>query len=138
MSPTLSRLLLSLSAAVLAALGLSASFLPGELLTWLGAPASPVLTVLVQVLGAALLGHAVLDWMSRHSTIGGIYGRPLVVANLLHFGSGALALLKMLQRAPESRILWPLALGYALLALGYAVAFFREPARARGLSSREG
>jgi hypothetical protein len=70
-----------------------------------------------------------LDWMARHSTIGGIYGRPIVVGNLLHFASAAIAFAKALMRAPEARVLWPLGVLYAVLALGFAVVLFRSPVR---------
>lgn len=129
MPSSYSRVLMSISAAVLAAVGLAGSFLPRESLRWLGSPPSVPLELMLQVLGALSLGFAMLDWMARHTVIGGIYGRPVVVGNLLHFASGALALAKGLLRAPEARLLWPLALVYAALALGFAVAMFRHPAR---------
>ena len=123
-----SRLLMTVSAGVLAALGLAATFLPQELLARLGLAPDAPLVLLVQVLGALWLGFAMLDWMARGSAIGGIYGRPLVVGNLLHFASASLAFGKLASRAPELRALWPLGLVYALLALGFAVAMFRAPA----------
>lgn len=125
-----SRVLLTGSAAVLALLGLAGSFLPAELLGWLGATPAPALLLVVQLLGALALGFAALDWMSRHATAGGLYGRPLVVGNLLHFTSGALAALKLAARAPEVRPLWAVAAVYAVLALGFARAFLRPPTRA--------
>jgi len=129
---------MSVSAAVLAVVGLAGSFLPRELLQWLGSPPSVPLELMLQVLGALSLGFAMLDWMARHTVIGGIYGRPVVVGNLLHFASGALALAKGLVRAPEARLLWPLALVYAALALGFAFVMFRHPARGKAPSSGDG
>jgi hypothetical protein len=129
---------MSVSAAVLATIGLAGSFLPREALQWLGSPPSAPLELMLQVLGALSLGFAMLDWMSRHTVIGGIYGRPLVVGNLLHFASGALALAKGLLRAPEARLIWPLALVYAALALGFTVALFRHPARGTAPSNGGG
>ena len=125
-----SRLLMSVSAAVLAAFGLAGSFLPHETLARLGAAPSAPLVLLLQAFGAVCLGFALLDWMSRHAAIGGIYGRPLVVGNLLHFASAALAFFKLMLRNPELRTLWPLGLVYALLALGFGVALFRQPSTA--------
>jgi hypothetical protein len=89
-----SRLILVASAGLLAAAGLVATFLPEELLTWLGAPAATPLPALLQVAGGLCLGFAMLNWMSRGNRHGGIYGRPLVLANLLQFWVSGLALLK--------------------------------------------
>ena len=57
-------------------------------------PTARILIVFVQTVGAAYLAFAMLNWMSRGSTIGGIYGRPLVVANVVHFTMVAILLIK--------------------------------------------
>jgi hypothetical protein len=49
--------------------------------------------VLVQLLGAALLGGASANWTARGSALGGIYGRAVVVGNQTHLTIGALLLL---------------------------------------------
>jgi hypothetical protein len=123
------RLLMTASALFLGLLGLLGSFAPDGVLGWLDAPASPSLMLLVQVMGALYLGFAALDWMARGNLLGGIYGRPVVLANLLHFVSASLAILKLLAGAPELRALWPLAAGYALLAAGFGTLLFRHPIR---------
>ncbi|HEX2189263.1 MAG TPA: hypothetical protein VHG51_10220 [Longimicrobiaceae bacterium] len=123
------RLLMTASAVALGLLGLAGSFVPDEVLGWMGAPASPPLVLLVQLLGALYLGFAVLDWMARGNLIGGIYSRPVATGNLLHFLSAGIAILRLLARAPELRALWPLALVYTLLAAGFAVVLFRHPVR---------
>ena len=46
----------------------------------------------VQFAGSGLLGFAALDWMSRGNRIGGIYGRPLGIGNLLLFTTAALTI----------------------------------------------
>src|SRR5579872_5252327 len=85
---------MSLSAAVLAALGVAITFLPQELLAHVGVQpiASPVL--LIQMLGALYMGFAALNWMYRGNRIGGIYGRPVSMANFVNFAVGAVALVK--------------------------------------------
>ena len=131
-----SRILMSASAAVLGALGGAGTFLPHETLSRLGTEPTAPLVLVLQAFGAVCLGFAMLDWMSRHATVGGIYGRPLVVGNLLHFSAAALACSKLMVRAPELRALWPLALVYALLALGFAFALLRAPASATASTPR--
>jgi hypothetical protein len=50
--------------------------------------------VLVQLLGAALLGCASANWIARGSALGGIYGRAVVAGNQTHLTIGALLLAK--------------------------------------------
>lgn len=126
MPPAFSRLLLTLSAMVLALVGAAALFLPAELLARISIAPSAVLSLGLQILGALSLGFAAQNWMNRHATIGGIYGRPLVVGNLLHFGSTALSTAKVLG-TPEAGFLWPLAGVYGLLAVGFGVLMYRAP-----------
>jgi hypothetical protein len=47
-----------------------------------------------QVLGAAWLGLAALNWLSRGSVLGGIYGRPIVMANAVMYFITTTAVLK--------------------------------------------
>jgi len=118
---------MSASALVLGLLGGAATFAPGELLLTLGTPASPVLQLLVQILGALYLGFAGLNWMLRASLIGGIYNRPVVIGNLVHFLSAGLAIVKLLVHTPSEPVLWPLALLYAAGAAGFGIVLFRHP-----------
>ena len=79
------RVLLSGSAAFLAVAGVAITFLPQELLAYASAQPTRVSVLLVQVLGAMFIGSAVLNWMNRGAHVGGIYGRPLTMANFFHF-----------------------------------------------------
>ena len=63
--------------------GLALTFGPDAALAWAGASAAPIDLWLAQLLGAALLGLAFLNWVQRHTLVGGIYGRPLLLANLM-------------------------------------------------------
>jgi hypothetical protein len=123
------RLLMSASALLLAIVGIAASFAPDEILRWSGTPSSPFLPLLVQVVGAAYLGFAVLNWMARHTLIGGIYGRPVLTANLLHFIPAGLASAKLVASVPAARALWPVALTYCVFAVGFGTLMFRHPVR---------
>lgn len=123
------RFLMSASALVLALLGLLGSFMPEQVLDGMSAPASPILMLLIQVLGALYLGFAGLNWMVRDSLVGGIYSRPVVIGNLLHFLTAGLAMIKLLVRAPELQMLWPLALAYAVFAATFGIVLFRHPVR---------
>jgi serine/threonine protein kinase len=89
--------------------------------------ANPMDTLL-QVLGSALFGFAMLNWLNRHSRIGGIFGRPVVAANLAHAGSAALLLGKVVKRAEFPPLLVFMLAAYAVLAIAFAVKFFVQPA----------
>lgn len=126
---TFTRVLMTASAIALGLLGLSCTFAPDVVLDRMGAPPTAPLLLIVQVLGALALGHAILNWMGRHSLLGGIYGRPVVLCNMLHFVSAAFAVGKLVARAPVLHGMWPLAVAYALFAAGFTLVLFRHPIR---------
>jgi hypothetical protein len=88
------RVLMTLSAAFMATLGVGLTFLPQELLAHFGIRPDGTVVLLIQLLGALYLGLATLNWMNRGAQIGGIYGRPVSMANFFSLSVGALALVK--------------------------------------------
>lgn len=44
---------------------------------------APVAIWISGMFGDALMSFALLNWFSRHTLMGGIYGRPLLIANLM-------------------------------------------------------
>jgi len=120
--------LLTGSAVLYFAASVSAIFAGDELLDMAGAVGTPLELALLQLLGAAVFSLAMLNWMSRYSLIGGIFGRPLVVVNLANSAISALMLIQLARRAGVSAALG-IALGfYALLALAFGARLFL-PAR---------
>ena len=75
----------------------------------------------------AWLGVAALNWSHRSTVLGGIYGRPVVLANLVLYLIGALALLKALQGPEASGALWFFAAPTTVLAMVYGALLFRGP-----------
>ncbi len=122
------RLLMSLSAAFLAAAGIGITFLPQELLVHAGARPEGTLVLLVQLLGASYLGVAALNWMNRGNRMGGIYGRPVTMANLLHFTVGALALVKATVVQPVPVEVMATAAVYSVFGIWFALVLFTHPA----------
>lgn len=120
-------LLMGASAALTAALGLALSFAPQELAAAAGRSGDALLALVLQVLGALYLGVALANWMARRSLIGGIFGRPLALGNLAHFGIGALALGKAAAAQSSPGPLWLAATVYAALALAFWALAFRHP-----------
>lgn len=82
-----------------------------------------------QLLGAAWLGIAALNWLQRRAVLGGIYGRPTVLANAILYFVGSMSLLKVLLSgdSPPPIELWLIAIPSALLAVAYALLLFRGP-----------
>jgi hypothetical protein len=121
-------LLLVASAALYAAAAIPLLFAPAELLRLGGAEQTPLVFGLLQVLGSALFGFAMLNWMQRFSRIDGIFGRPLVVANLAHAGSAALLLAKAAVSAAPSPLLLAALGAYAVLGVAFGRQMFAAPA----------
>lgn len=121
------RALLTASATFLGLAGLGLTFLPQELLLHVRQPDAHILVVFVQTIGAAYLAFAILNWMSRGATIGGIYGRPLVVANVLHFTMVAILLVRWAAAGAPPGVLIFAAL-YAIFALWFGALMFGGPA----------
>lgn len=123
------RLLMTVTAALLAIAGVACSFVPQELLGLVGATASPALVLGVQALGAAWLGFALLDWNARGAPFGGIYGRPVALGNFLHFAVIALALTKAAFAMPTLAMLATTAIA-ATLATAFGAVIFGPAPRA--------
>ena len=118
------NLLLTLSAAAYFVVSLALIFTTEELLVLAGAAGTILEIALLQLLGAALFGFSMLNWMNRHSRVGGIFGRPLVVAN---FANALIATLMLFHLWREGGLSTPLmfAFGfYAVLALAFGVKMF--------------
>lgn len=122
------KLVMTLSAAALALVGLSLTFLPDEIVRLSGVQQAPVFTILLQILGALYFAFAMLNWMAKGSRIGGIYNRPIALANFAHFFMVALALLKAIISSPHlPSALWVVACVYAVFAVLFSLIFFRHP-----------
>src|SRR3954469_10225593 len=109
------------TSAFLAALGLAATFAPGELLAALGAPATDPLPVVVQLLGGLYCAVAITNWTAKDNLIGGIYARPLSLGNFLNFAMGALALAKHASAHGVAGPLLGVLVGYGVFAVAFGV-----------------
>ena len=88
------RVLMILSAALMAIIGIAFSFMPQEVLAMHGTAPDTATVMLLQMGGAVYLGFAMLNWAARGILIGGIYARPVALGNLLHFAMVAIMLVK--------------------------------------------
>lgn len=121
------RWLMTSTAVLLAAVGGALTFLPQEVIGTLEAtPHTPIVT-LAQLAGAMAIAWAFMNWMSRGQRLGGIYNRPLALANVLHFFSGAMALLRVVVSGQAGPIEQVLVVPYLLLALWWGAVMFTSP-----------
>ena len=128
------RLLMTSSAAFLALVGLAASFVPEELLWYVGSPAQRLEVLIVQMVGAAYMGFAILNWTARENLIGGIYSRPVALGNFLNFGVVAIAITKVLMGGESGIEVIIGAVAYTGFAVAFGFVLFTHPGRARDSS----
>ena len=120
--------LMTLSAMILAMIGISLIFLPNEILDYLELSVSETLQLLMQIIGSLYFAFAILNWMSKGSLIGGIYGRPIAMANLTHFVIAGFALIKGILANPSlSYVIWSIAIIYSIFAIFFGIVAFRHP-----------
>ena len=120
----LTSILSSVIALGLLGLGVVFVFAPEEAGTALAGRGDPLA---FSLLGGALVGLGVANWMTRRQPLGGIYGRPIVAANLAHFVIGGLALLRAVLDGEAAEWAWGLCAFYLAGAALYGVLLFGEP-----------
>src|SRR5829696_8873403 len=112
-----SKYLMIASSIVTGILGLSAAFLPKEILENTGLSPTETSLSFVQVTGALYLGFAIMNWMAKTVLIGGIYARPLAMGNFAHFMIAAIALIKTAVNNTVLPYLWVTAVVYSIFAV---------------------
>ena len=115
------KALLTASAVFLIVLGVAFNLAPGETLRLAGIVGFDPTPW--QMLAGGLLGVGVLNWWSRERPFGGIYGRPLGVANVLLIGVGAFALWRAASPGSSS-VVWGLFFVYAAFAAAFVWIVF--------------
>ena len=122
------KLLMTSSAILLAAIGLGLIFLATEIANYFLLSSTIIFQLFIQVLGALYFAFAMLNWMAKDKVIGGIYNRPIAIANFAHFLIGGLALMKSLIDHPElPGVIWAVTGLYIFFALFFGIVFFRSP-----------
>ena len=123
------KLLMGSSALLMGSLGVATSFLPQEILLHFGSPPEGFAVLVIQIMGALYLGSAMQNWMSRENLIGGIYNRPLALANFFHFAVVSTVLLKAWLGGGLAPALVVGALVYTVFAVGFALTLFTSPVK---------
>jgi len=115
------------SAILLMGFGIVTLFAPVEIASFLGRSGQTTSPVVVQLLGGALFAMGTLDWMNRYATIGGIFGRPVVVANLTIFFISTTTLARHALATGSGIAVWGVAAICAILAVLFARLMFSSP-----------
>lgn len=118
---------MSSSALFMGLLGLSISFLPQEILRCAGIEPAVLPSLLLQILGALMMGFAMINWMAKDILIGGIYSRPVAVGNFMHFVVGAFAMSKGALKSPDMMLLWAAMVIYGTFAVLFGMVLFTHP-----------
>ncbi|MFC4632351.1 hypothetical protein ACFO3O_00415 [Dokdonia ponticola] len=123
------KLLMTTSAIFLAISGILLSFLPNEIANYLNIEANIITILFLNILSALYLGFGILNWMAKGTLIGGIYNRPIAIGNLMHFGVGAIALIKVISSIQtHTGVVIVLTAIYLIFAILFAYVFRTSPA----------
>ncbi|MGE0104429.1 MAG: hypothetical protein AB7H86_20070 [Blastocatellales bacterium] len=110
------------SAIILAICGLIMIFSASELSATLFDDKSGSLPI--ELWGSAIIGFAAMNWIARHSILGGIYGRAVVAGNQVHFFIGSMIMLRVLVNGGVAIPIGILFIIYALHALLFSYLMF--------------
>ena len=125
--PLISTRISCASAGLLLIGGLALLFAPDVILPRLVPTFPSTGAWLGQLLGAAWLALAALDWTSRLALLGGIYGRAVVTSNAALYFISALVLVRVAIRHGAPPLVWLIIAPVVLLAGVYGWLLFRGP-----------
>ncbi|MFD2066982.1 hypothetical protein ACFSKU_08810 [Pontibacter silvestris] len=118
---------------ILGVIGIVLTFAPDIVLFNLNIESNQASLLLVQVIGGLYFGYSMLNWMTKESLIGGIYNRPIAIANFTHFLIVGLAMGKALVSTPQlPKALWIAGGVYIVLGLLFMIILFRHPINSTG------
>lgn len=124
------KILMTVSSIFYGFIGIGFTFLPEEISQYLSMDVNQNLLLIFQLFGAAYLGFAMLNWMTKNNLIGGIYSRPLVVGNLTHFLVSSFTLIRIAFHSEKSfGIILVLTIIYSAFTLLFGYVFMTNPAK---------
>jgi hypothetical protein len=122
------KLLMTISALYLGITGLILSFFPKEIIAYINEETNVITTLILQILGSLYLGFGMLNWMAKGTRIGGIYNKPIAIGNFMHFGVGAITLVKIVFKIQiHTEFMIVLTIVYAIFAISFAYVFMTNP-----------
>lgn len=122
------KLVLISSAILMGLTGIFLIFAPDIALQHVQIVQSKNSLMLIQILGALYFGFSLLNWMVRFNVIGGIYNRPIALANFIHFFVVGMAMIKEIISTPfEVSLFFISGLLYFLFAMLFGIISFTHP-----------
>ncbi|MFL2614606.1 MAG: hypothetical protein ACJ0OV_02860 [Candidatus Marisimplicoccus sp.] len=122
------KLLMTLSALFCGIIGTLLLFLPIEIAEYLSVEPTISAILFLKILSAIYLGFGILNWTAKGTLIGGIYNKPIVLGNLLHFAVGAIELIKVISNTQIHREIFIfLTVFYVIFALLFAYVIKTNP-----------
>ncbi len=122
------KTLMIISAIFLVVNGFVLSFFPNEISVLLTNTDNHFFILILQILGALYLGFSYINWMSKNSLIGGIYNKPLLIGNTLHFLTASMAMIKLVFKFENNlQLIIPHTIIYCLFTLFFGYVFFSDP-----------
>ncbi|MFL2666107.1 MAG: hypothetical protein ACJ0NM_01835 [Flavobacteriaceae bacterium] len=122
------KTLMIISAIFLAINGFGLSFFPNEISLLLTNDDNHIFILILQILGALYLGFSYVNWMSKNSLIGGIYNKPLLIGNTLHFLTASIAMIKLVFKFDNNlQLIIIHTIIYCLFTLFFGYVFFSDP-----------
>jgi hypothetical protein len=124
-----SKYILTTSAVIYLLFGLGISFLPEETGRIFGTASQyGVDLLLMKVIGALFFGIGVINFMSRKTIVGGIYGRPTTLGNAMVSMIIASQFLKFnYYQDGVGAHFWLVAVIFSTLSLSFIYLFFSTP-----------
>lgn len=120
------KTLMTISAIFLAVNGFGFSFFPNEISVLLTNDDNHFFILILQILGALYLGFSYINWMSKNSLIGGIYNKPILIGNTLHFLTASMAMIKLVFKFENNlQLIIPYTMIYCLFTLFFGYVFFQ-------------
>jgi hypothetical protein len=109
------KLIMTSTAIFFAVIGISLTFAPDHIIRLLGMSDAVELRLILQLLGSTYYAFAMLNWMAKGAKVGGIYNRPIAVANLTHFLVGGIALTKVALSNHQAPLILSVMAGFYIM-----------------------
>ena len=123
------KILMVASSIFLMIFGLGLTFVPKEISEFLNAGMNQTSILFLQILGSLYLGFGMLNWMSKNNLIGGIYSKPLIIGNFVHFLVTFFALIKIVGKYSENEfsIILTITIIYTVFTFCFGYVFMKNP-----------
>ena len=122
------KFLMTSSALFCGIIGTLLLFLPIEIAEYLSIEPTIITILFLKILSAIYFGFGILNWTAKGTLIGGIYNKPIVLGNLLHFAVGAIELIKVIFNIQAHKeIIIFLTVFYVIFALLFAYVIKTNP-----------